>query len=69
VSTGTGTLSYWNTTTKTWVSVGSAIPVSITYTNGANGTLATTFTYTPKTGEPALPTTAAQKIGTTIKVG
>ncbi|MEI6231027.1 MAG: hypothetical protein WCP81_09860, partial [Actinomycetes bacterium] len=69
VSTGTGTLSYWNSTTKAWVSVGSAIPVSITYTNGANGTLATTFTYTPKTGEPALPTTAAQKIGTTIKVG
>ena len=69
VSTGTGTLSYWNTTTKAWVSVGSAIPVSITYTNGSAGTLATTFTYTPKTGEPALPTTAAQKIGTTIKVG
>jgi hypothetical protein len=68
-STGTGTLSYWNTTTKAWVSVGTTIPVSITYTNGSTGTLATTFTYTPKSGEPALPTTAAQRIGTTIKVG
>jgi len=33
VSTGTGTLSYWNSTTKAWVSVGTTIPVSITYTN------------------------------------
>jgi hypothetical protein len=63
-ATGTGTLSYWNTTTSAWVSVGTAIPVSIVFTSGTTGTLATTFTYTPTTGQPALPTTAAQRIAT-----
>ena len=70
-STGTGNLSYWNTATSAWVSVGSAISVSIVFTSGAGtatgtGTLATTFGYTPITGQPALPTTSAQRLGTTI---
>ena len=65
-ATGTGTLSYWNTTTKAWVSVGTTIPVSIVFTSGTSGTLATTFTYTPTVGQPALPTTTAQGLGTQI---
>ncbi|MBU6316377.1 MAG: hypothetical protein KGR47_07715, partial [Acidobacteria bacterium] len=68
-ATGTGTLSYWSASTSTWVSVGTAIPVRLVTTNGASGTVSTTFTYTPKAGEPALPSTVAQRIGTTIKVG
>jgi hypothetical protein len=71
-ATGTGNLSYWNTTLNGgaggWTSVGTAIPVRIVFVSGnANaGTLATTFTYTPVTGQPALPSTAAQTMGRVV---
>jgi len=62
--TGTGTLSWWNSTLNSgkggWASVGSTIPVTLTPTATSPvsaGTIAITFTYTPKSGQPALPAT------------
>ena len=70
-ATGTGNLSYWDTTLNGgaggWTSVGTAIPVSIVFVAGTtSGTLATTFTYAPAAGQPALPSTAAQTIGRVV---
>jgi putative component of membrane protein insertase Oxa1/YidC/SpoIIIJ protein YidD len=70
-ATGTGNLSYWNTTLNGgaggWTSVGAAIPVRIVFVAGTTtGTLSTTFTYTPTTGQPVLPTTAAQTLGRVV---
>ena len=70
-ATGTGNLSYWNTTLNGgaggWTSVGAAIPVRIVFVAGTTtGTLSTTFTYTPTTGQPVLPSTAAQTLGRVV---
>ena len=70
-ATGTGNLSYWNTTLNGgaggWTSVGTAIAVRIVFVAGTTtGTLSTTFTYTPAAGQPALPSTAAQTIGLVV---
>jgi hypothetical protein len=70
-ATGTGNLSYWDATLNGgaggWTSVGTAIPVRIVFVAGnTTGTLSTTFTYTPATGQPALPTTVAQTLGRVV---
>ena len=52
---GTGNLSYWNGTT--WVSVGSTVAFSVVLTQSTSS-VATTITYTPTAGQPALPSSA-----------
>ena len=52
---GTGNLSYWNGTG--WTSVGSAIAFSVVLTQSTSS-VATSITYTPTAGQPALPSSA-----------
>jgi len=52
---GTGSLSYWNGTG--WTSVGSAIAFSVVLTQSTSS-VATSITYTPTAGQPALPSSA-----------